>query len=133
MVNPKLWNRTVFYTAITLNKREMDRVYKNELYIATVSIKQKTVDRIKTALRFWLNATRISARMTSKTTTFVTSISAIVMERYVNEQTDEKKMMLQRNALSERRYRRFRMRSDSRTCCKNKQNGGRRSTSLESK
>ena len=133
MVNPKLWNRTVFYTAITLNKREMDRVYKNELYIATVSIKQKTVDRIKTALRFWLNATRISARMTSKTTTFVTSISAIVMERYVNEQTDEKKMMLQRNALSERRYRRFRLRSDSRTCCQNKQNGGRRSTSPESK
>ena len=40
--------------------------------------------------------------MTSKTTTFVTSISAIVMERYVNEQTDEKKMILQRNALSER-------------------------------
>ena len=54
------------YNAITPNKREMDRVYKNELYIATVSIKQKTVDRIKTVLRFWLNATRISARMTSK-------------------------------------------------------------------
>ena len=56
----------VFYNAITLNKREIDRVHKNELYIATVSIKQKAVDRIKTALRFWFNATRISARMTSK-------------------------------------------------------------------
>ena len=93
----------------------MDGVSKNELFIATVSIKQKTVDRLKTALRFWLNSTRISARMTSKTTTFVTSISAIVMERYVNEKSDEKKMILQRNALSERRYRSFRLRSDSRT------------------
>ena len=43
--------------------------------IATVSIKQKAV----TTLRFWFNATRLSARMTSKTTTFVTSISDIVM------------------------------------------------------
>ena len=34
--------------------------------MATVSIKQKAVDRIKTALRFWFKATRISARMTSK-------------------------------------------------------------------
>ena len=65
------------YNAITLNKREIDRVHKNELYIATVSIKQKAVDRIKTALRFWFNATRISARMTSKTMTFETSISTI--------------------------------------------------------
>ena len=32
---------TCFYNAITLNKREIDRVHKNELYIATVSIKQK--------------------------------------------------------------------------------------------
>ena len=46
---------------MTLNKREIDRLYKNELYIATVSIKQKAVDRIKTALRFWFNATRLSA------------------------------------------------------------------------
>ena len=115
-----------FYNAITLNKRKIDRVYKIELYIATVSIKQKAVDRIKTALRFWFNATRISARMTPKTT----SISAIVMEHYVNEQTDEKKVILQRNVLSERRYRRFRLRSDSCTCCQNKQNGGRRSTWL---
>ena len=122
-----------FYNAITLNKREIDRVHKNELYIATVSIKQKAVDRIKTALRFWFNATRISARMTSITTTFVTSISAIVMELYVNEQTDEKKIILQRSALSERRYRRFRLRSDSCTCCQNKQNGGQRSSSLVSK
>ena len=61
-------------------------MHKNELYIATVSIKQKAVDRIKTALRFWFNATRISARMTSKTMTFMTSISTIVMERYVNDQ-----------------------------------------------
>ena len=112
------------YNAITLNKREIDRVHKNELYIATVSIKQNAVDRIKTALWFWFNATRISTRMTSKTMTFVTSISTIVMERYVNEQTDKKKMILQRSALSERRYRRFRLRSDSPTCCQNKQNGG---------
>ena len=123
---------TFIYNAIALNKREIDRVHKNELYIATVSIKQKAVDRIKTALRFWLNATRISARMTSKTMTFVTSVSSIVMERYVNEQTD-KKMILQRSALSERRYRRFRLRSDSRTCCQNKQNGGQRSSTLVSK
>ena len=34
---------TPIYNAITLNKREMDRVYKNELYIATVSIKHKSV------------------------------------------------------------------------------------------
>ena len=53
-------------------------VHKNELYIATVSIKQKAVDRIKTALQFWFNATQITARMTSKTTTFVTSISDIL-------------------------------------------------------
>ena len=93
---------TLFYNAITQNNCEIDRVYKNALLIATVSIKQKAVDRIKTALRFWLNATRISARMMSKTTPFVTSVSDIVMERYVNEQTDEKKMILQQNALSER-------------------------------
>ena len=123
----------VIYNAITLNKREIDRVHKNELYIATVSIKQKVVDRIKTALRFWFNATRISARMTPKTKTFVTSISTIVMERYVNEQTDKKTTILQRSALSERRYLRFRMRSDSRTCCQNIQNGGERSSTLVSK
>ena len=128
----KQWFNGV-YNAITQNNRKIDRVHKNELYIATVSIKQKAVDRIKTALQFWFNATRISAQMTSKTTTFVTSISAIVMERYVNEQTDEKKMILQRNALSERRYQRFRLRSDYRNCCQNKQNGGQRSSSLESK
>ena len=87
------------YNAITQNKREIDWVHKNELYIATVSIKQKAVDRIKTALRFVLYATRISARMTSKTTMLVTSVSAIVMDRYVNEQTDEKKMILQRKSL----------------------------------
>ena len=59
--------------------------------------------------------------------------SAIVMERYFNEQTDEKNMILQQNALSERRYRLFRLRSDSCTCCQNKQNDGQRSSSLESK
>ena len=48
---------------------------------------------MKTALWFWLNATRIGARMTSKITTFVTSISAIVIERYVNERTYEKMMI----------------------------------------
>ena len=133
--NLKSWllRNIAFYNAITLNKREIDGAHKNKLYIATVSIKQKAVDRIKTALRFWFNATRISARMTSKTMTSVKSISTIVMERYVNEQTDKKKMILQRSALSERQYRRFRLRSDSRTCCQNKQNGGQRSSTLVSK
>ena len=121
------------YNAITLNKREIDMVNKNELYIATVSIKQKALDRIKAALRFWFNATRKSARMTSKTLTFVTSIFTIVRERYVNELTDRKKIILQRSALSEWRYRRFRLGSDSRTCCQNKQNGGQRSSTLLSK
>ena len=121
------------YNAITLNKREINRVHKNELYIATVSIKQKAVDRIKTTLRFWLNATRISAQVTSKTMTFVKSISTVVMERYVNERTNKKKMILQRSALSERRYQRFLLRSDSRICCQNKQNGGQRSSTLVSK
>ena len=106
---------------------------KKELYIATVSIKQKAVGRIKTALRFWFNATRISVRITSKTMTFVTSISTIVMESYVNEQTYKKKMILQRSAQSERRYRRLFLRSDSRTCCQNKQNGGQRSSTIVSK
>ena len=130
----RLWCITkLFYNAITLNKREIDRVYKNELYLATVSIKQKAIDRIKTVLRFWFNAMRISAQMTSKTMTFLTSISTIVMERYVKEQTDEKKMILQQSALSERQYQRFRLRSDSRTCCQNKQNGGQRSSTLVSK
>ena len=128
-----LWCIYHIYNAITLNKPEIDRVHKNELCIATVSIKQKVVDRIKTALRFWFNATRISARMRSKTMTFVTSTSTIVMERYVNEQTDKKKIILQRSALSERRYRRFRLRSDSRTFCQNKQNGGQWSSKFVSK
>ena len=88
------YSYTFIYNAITGNNREIDRVHKNELYTATVSIKQKAVDRIKTVLWFWFHATRKSAQMTSKTTTFVTSISDIVMERYVNEQTDEKKMFL---------------------------------------
>ena len=112
------------YNAITPNNHQIDRVHENKLYIATVSITQKAVDRLKTAFRFWFNETQISARMTSKTTTFVTSISAIGLERYVDEQTDQKKMILYRNALSERRYRRFRLHSDYRTCCQNKQNGG---------
>ena len=101
------------YTAITQNNREIDRVHNYGLYIATVSIKHKAADRIKTALRFWSDATRIGARLTSKRTMFVTSISAIVMERYINEQTDVKKVILQRIALSARRYRRFRLRNDS--------------------
>ena len=121
------------YNAITQNNREIDRVNKNELYIATVSIKLFSVDRIKTALCFWLNATRISARMASKITTFVTSMSGIVMERYVNERTKEKMLILPRNALSERRYRRFPLRSDYSTCCQNKQNGGQRISSIESR
>ena len=92
----------IFIMQSSLNKREIDGVHKNELYIATVGIKQKAVDHIKTALRFWFNAARISARMTSKTMTSVTSISTIVMECYVNEQTDKKKLILQQSALSER-------------------------------
>ena len=59
-----LQNDIGIYNAITLNKHKIDRVHKNELYIATVSIKQKAVDHIKTALRFWFNPTRISAQMT---------------------------------------------------------------------
>ena len=55
------------------------------------------------------------------------------MERNVNEWTDEKMMILPQNALSEWRYRRFPLRSDYSTCCQNKQNGGQRSSSLESK
>ena len=96
--------KILIYTAITQNNREIDRVHNYGLYIATVSIKHKAVDRIRTALRFWSNATRISARLTSKRTMFVTSIYAIVMERYINEQTDEKKVILQRIALSARGY-----------------------------
>ena len=117
------------YTAITQNNREINSVYNYGLYISTVSIKHKAVDRIKAALRFQSNATRISVRLKSKRTMFVTSISAIVMERYINEQTDEKKVILQRIALTARRYRRFRLRNDSRTCCQNKQNGGQRRSS----
>ena len=48
----------LFYNATIQNNREIDRVHNYELCIATVSIKHKSVDRIKTALRFWLNATR---------------------------------------------------------------------------
>ena len=46
------------YNATIQNNREIDRVHNYKLYIATVSIKHKSVDRIKTALLFWLNATR---------------------------------------------------------------------------
>ena len=46
------------YNAIIQNKREIDRVNNYELYIATAIIKHKSVGRIKTALRFWFNATR---------------------------------------------------------------------------
>ena len=82
----------MFYNATTKNKREIDRVYNFQLYIATVSIKHKATDRIKTALRFWFNATRWSAQKNDvKTVTFMTSVSAIVMERYVNKQKDEKR------------------------------------------
>ena len=46
------------YNATIQNNRKIDRIHNSELYIATVSIKHKSADRIKTALRFWLNATR---------------------------------------------------------------------------
>ena len=48
----------IIYNATTKNNGEIDRVYNFQLYIATVSIKHKTTDHIKTALRFWFNATR---------------------------------------------------------------------------
>ena len=49
---------TFLYNATVKNNREIDRVHNYELYIATVSIKHKSVDRIKTALQLWLYATR---------------------------------------------------------------------------
>ena len=69
----------IIYNTIAQNNREIDSVHK---YIATVSIMQKAFDRIKTALRFWFNAKKRANDV--KTKTFVTSIYAIVMERYVN-------------------------------------------------
>ena len=42
----------VIYNATIQNNREIDKVHNFELYIATVSIKQKSVDRIKTVLLF---------------------------------------------------------------------------------
>ena len=53
------------------------------------------------------------------------SISCVVIERYVNKQTDKKKMIFQQNALSKQSQR-----SDSCRCCQNKQNGGKRISSL---
>ena len=104
---------SLFDDAITKNNRKIDRVHNYELYIATVSIKKKAVESIKTALQFSLKATRRGARMASITTTFMTSIYAIVIKRYVYKHAYEKKMILKRLALSERRYRRFRQRNDS--------------------
>ena len=49
---------TTIYNATIQNKREIDRLHNYGLYIATVSIKHKAVDRIKTALQFRFNATR---------------------------------------------------------------------------
>ena len=40
------------YNATIQNNRDINRVHNYERYIATVSIKHKSVDRIKTALRF---------------------------------------------------------------------------------
>ena len=50
-----------------------------------------STDLIKTALRFRLTQLDEAFKMTS--ITFMTSISAIFMERYVNKQTDEKKII----------------------------------------
>ena len=46
------------YNATTQNKRKIDRVHNYGLYIASVSIKLKAVDGIKTALQFWFNSPR---------------------------------------------------------------------------
>ena len=60
VINSFIFNKVVIYYvyATTQNNREIDREHKIELYIATVSIKQKAVDRIKTVLRFLFNAMR---------------------------------------------------------------------------
>ena len=42
------------YNATIQNNSEIDRGHNYELYIATASIKHKSVDCIKTVLRFWL-------------------------------------------------------------------------------
>ena len=56
MVKLTFCSYILFYNATTENKCEINRVHYYSLYIATVSIMHKAVDRIKTALRFWLNA-----------------------------------------------------------------------------
>ena len=62
------------YNANTQNKREIDRVHNYRLYIATLNIKHKTCDRIKTALRFLVSHNAMKrAKMTSKTITCMTS------------------------------------------------------------
>ena len=47
-----------FYNAKTQNKRKINRVHNYGIYMATVSIKHKAVDCIKTALWFWFNVMR---------------------------------------------------------------------------
>ena len=55
-VGKAVLNKSV-YNAITKN-REIDRVYNCDLYKATVRMKHKADDRIKTALRFWFKEER---------------------------------------------------------------------------
>ena len=50
------------YNATTQNNPEIDTVHNDKLYIATVSIKHKAADHIKTVLLFWFNTTRLSAQ-----------------------------------------------------------------------
>ena len=50
------------YNATTQNNREIDMVHNQELYSATVSIKHKAVDRMKTMLPFWFTLTNKQTR-----------------------------------------------------------------------
>ena len=84
---------TKFYNATTQNNRKIDTVHNHKLYIASVSIKHQAVDHIKTAFQFWFSASIIAAmkREIMTSITCMTSVAAIVMEPYVNKQTDEKR------------------------------------------
>ena len=67
--------------------------YIKTSYILLLIIKQKAVDRIKTVLRFWFNATRISANDVKNNDVYDVNVHHC----YVNEQseTDNKRMILQ--------------------------------------
>ena len=63
-------------------------------------IKHMSTDHIKTALRFWFDTTWYSVLMTSIKVTYATSFDAVVVQRYVNKQKDEKSLVLQQNVLT---------------------------------